>query len=99
VSAYNEIVLSADPELRVQFKYGRCWQYEYRVGDRISWDSLERPAGASGVVRIGGIAEVSGAATYRYFEITLNDDVIHSVIPISEERFEELEKLGRGAIP
>jgi hypothetical protein len=93
MSAFNEVLLGGEPFLRVQFKHGRCWQYEYLVGDRISWDGMERPESASGVVVVGGIAtDFSPSPTYRYFEIVFEDDVIKSAVPISEERFESLKR-------
>jgi len=44
-------------EWTIQFKYGNCWQYKYRIGDKIRWGGNKKGSNVVGNVRTGGIAE------------------------------------------
>jgi hypothetical protein len=41
----------------VQFKYGNCWQFEYRIGKKIRWGGNKKGQNVGGNVRTPGIAE------------------------------------------
>jgi len=91
VGRYNEIIMDNCPSLKVQFKHGMRWQYQYRIGDRIKWDHLRRPAEAEGTVVVPGISARANSQVDRYFAVVLVDDVIKSVDEISEHEYERLE--------
>lgn len=43
----------------IQFKYGNCRQYEYRLGDKLRWGGNKKGSNVGGNVRTSGIAEES----------------------------------------
>lgn len=47
----------ATATLRIQFKYGDSWQYEYEVGDRIRWDGNDNGAPGAKRVVVDGVTE------------------------------------------
>jgi len=47
----------AGQEWTIQFKYGDCWQYEYRVGDRLRWGGNDKGQNVGGEVRTDGSPE------------------------------------------
>jgi hypothetical protein len=92
MSAYNTVVLAAEEECprcrslirrRVQFKYGDTWQYDYAVGDRISWggNDVGKPAGL--VMALGYPEEcpVCGFDIGGVFDVILRAGVIEDVVP------------------
>lgn len=91
MGVFNELLLSGNLVQRVQFKHARCWQYEYKIGDKISWDGIERPIEADGTVLIPGVA-IDGAVQggVVYYQITIEGDVITSAIAIPKSEFDEL---------
>ena len=46
-----------EQEWIIQFKYGDCWQYEYRIGDKLRWGGNQNGRNVGGNVRTDGIAE------------------------------------------
>jgi hypothetical protein len=44
-------------EWTVQFKYGNCWQFAYRIGDRLRWGGNKKGRNVGGRVRTDGIVE------------------------------------------
>ncbi|WP_437548688.1 protein phosphatase 2C domain-containing protein [Sorangium sp. So ce367] len=82
-------------EWRVQYKYGYCWQHEYRIGDRICWfDPPGRPAPLSddgenvgGLVTVPGLVE-SGCSKCGLGDgaaLWFRDNVVHAIeITLSE---------------
>ena len=90
MGAYNEVIVDGPRPENIQFKYGRCWQYQYKIGDKISWDVVSRPQEARGKVTVGGIAQRDGE--YRYYAIEIENDVIKAVHKISEQDFQALER-------
>lgn len=90
MGTFNELLL---PEIgRVQFKHGMRWQYEYKIGDTISWAPLARPDWAAFCVKVPGIAggELKDEP-YRFFEIEVKDDIIIGAQEISASEYERLE--------
>ncbi|UFP94208.1 hypothetical protein [Gloeobacter morelensis] len=70
-------------ELRVQFKYGDTWQYEYRIGDRLRWGGNDTGKPGAKRVVVYGIDEhcpYCGLEEGDY-EVWLENDVIVSVQP------------------
>lgn len=41
----------------VQFKYGNCWQTDYRIGNTLKWGGNDVGENVGGKVRTSGIAE------------------------------------------
>src|SRR5262245_6903344 len=41
----------------IQFKYGNCWQYEYRIGDKLRWGGNKKGSNVGGKVSTEGVAE------------------------------------------
>jgi hypothetical protein len=64
MSAFNTIEAEAscpscghEQEWTIQFKYGSCWQYEYRIGDRLRWGPNKKGSNVGGPVRVPGVTE------------------------------------------
>ena len=98
MSAFNTVVLAAEEvcprcgsliRRRVQFKYGDAWQYDYVVGDRISWggNDVGKPAGL--VVALGHSQDcpVCGFYPGGVFDVILRGDVIEDVVPGSTQPY------------
>ena len=95
MGAFNELIIEGPEPGRVQFKYATCWQLEYRLGDRISWDGIARAETADGIVIIPGIGCRREDDEFRYYAIELDRDVIRSVTAISERAWEDLSRQPR----
>ena len=71
----------------VQFKYGNCWQFEYRIGDKLRWGGNKRGSNVGGEVRTEGIAEEKckrcGTGSINGV-VYLNDNIITSVELLKE---------------
>jgi len=70
--------------VRVQFKYGNTWQYEYQVGDILKWggNAIGKP-GKRRVI-VDGIAESCPKCSYDEewnFYVLIEHDVIIAVEP------------------
>jgi hypothetical protein len=87
---FNELIIDTDPPRVIQFKYGMRWQDRYRIGDRIGWDHLVKPDQASGRVVIAGIGPRESDGSFKYYAISIVDDVIESTTEISEADYESL---------
>ena len=75
-------------ELRVQFKYGEEWQYEYRLGEKLGWGGNQRSKpGASKVVAEGTNELCPQCSTLSNddYEVWVEKDVITRVRPASGE--------------
>lgn len=91
MSAFNTVVVPwTDPrsgqttDLRIQFKFGDTWQYEYRVGDVIRWGGNDiGPKGAKYVVVDGCLEGDPPTGVGEDFEVHLRADVIEKVVPAS----------------
>ncbi len=64
MSAFNTVKTRAScpfcdnsHEWTIQFKYGNCCQYEYRVGNKLRWGGNRKGQNVGGLVRTAGIAE------------------------------------------
>ena len=73
-------------QVRIQFKFGDTWQYEYQVGDRLRWGGNDIGKPGYRKVVIDGIAE--GCPTCGFdeewnFYIFLENDIIQTVEPAS----------------
>lgn len=90
MGAFNTLVLKqACPacgrkiELRIQFKYGDTWQYEYSLGDLVRWggNDIGRP-GQKHVV-VDGVAEDCPACDHELpdYEVHIENDCIARVVP------------------
>jgi hypothetical protein len=66
--------------LRIQFKYGATWQYEYRVGEVLRWGKNDRGRQDIKSVRVHGISEdCPNCGSFHEFDISVRDGVIQSV--------------------
>ncbi len=70
-------------EFEIQFKFGDVWQFEYRVGDRLSWGGND--AGSPGhkkvlLLGMGGPCPNCGE-NFQLFHILLEMDRIAEVCP------------------
>jgi len=64
MGAFNTVKAEGDcpfcgyhAEWTVQFKYGNCWQFEYRIGQKIHWGGNKKGRNVGGSVRTDGIVE------------------------------------------
>ena len=91
MSAFNTVRLTqACPtgnhigEFEVQFKYGDCWQYEYRLGDKLKWGGNDNGKPGHKRVVVDGVGYCSKCgpeAEYPDYEVWLEHDQIVSVRP------------------
>ncbi len=71
-------------ELRIQFKFGDTWQYEYHVGDKIRWGGNDiGPKDAKYVVVDGVLEDESSEGIPEDFEVYIRDGAIEKVVPAS----------------
>src|SRR5687767_13529501 len=66
-------------ELRVAFKYGDVWQYEYRLGDKLGWGGNQRGKPGARKVVVDGANEACprcGASPDDNYEVWLEGDAI-----------------------
>jgi hypothetical protein len=82
---------------RVQFKYGDTWDYDYQVGDRISWGGNDkgRPAHRVQVLGFPEECPVCGYDPAGVYDVFIEDDVIVDVVPGRTLPYEEAEKEGQ----
>lgn len=101
----NCVRFNARPNVSwIQYKWGFVREIDYAIGERISWEGMQRPPEADGIVRVSGVAirpfdetKVTlrqGEFEEIFFEIVFNDDRIESVREISEEDYNRLEAGG-----
>ena len=91
MSAFNTVVVpwidpqsSQQTELRVQFKFGDTWQYEYHLGDRIKWGGNDiGPRDAKYVIADGCLEGTPPQGLGEDFEVHIRDGVIERVVPTS----------------
>jgi hypothetical protein len=101
VGAYNIVLVPWEDAksgrkltLRVQFKFGDTWQFEYRVGDRIRWGGNDiGPRDAKYVVVDGALEGDPPEDVSEDFEIYIEDSVIKRVLPASGQH--DFAKLGK----
>lgn len=77
--------------IRIQFKYGVRWQYEYNLGDRIAF-----PAGVdigdTRVTLVGGFTEwPMPSEESSNYEIRFEYGFATSIRPITEDDYDRLE--------
>ena len=71
----------------VQFKYGNCWQFEYKIGDKLRWGGNKKGSNVGGKVRTEGIAEEECQRCERGSitgVVYLSDNIIVSVELLKE---------------
>jgi hypothetical protein len=93
MSAFNVVtVTTACPgcqspvPVRIQFKYGNTWQYEYKVGNRLKWGGNDIGKPGYRRVVVDGVAEKCPNCGYndeRNFYVFVEHDVIKAVEPAS----------------
>lgn len=66
MSAFNTVTAEAScpycshkQTWTVQFKYGNCWQFEYKIGNKLRWGGNKKGQNVGGNVRTEGITEES----------------------------------------
>lgn len=42
---------------RYQFKYGECWQHEYRIGDELKWGGNQKGKPSEGLIAMDACGE------------------------------------------
>lgn len=95
MGTFNEIIIDGNQIKRIQYKYGLCWQLEYRIGDTVKWENIERPNFADGGIVIPGISsrlERGGGEVYSFYAITIVNDRILSVKEVSEKEYGQIER-------
>jgi hypothetical protein len=92
MSAFNTVVQPAEElcprcgsltQRRVQFKYGDTWQYEYAVGDRISWGGNDVGVPAT-LVKVLSYQEDCPVCGYDFggvFHVIVGNGIIEDVVP------------------
>jgi hypothetical protein len=96
VSAFNVVTTErpepcprcGSTELRLQFKFGDCWQTEYRFGDRVRWggnDKGERGLPAVEVLAYPESCRVCGYDEDRAHGLSLEDDVLVAYAALTPE--------------
>jgi hypothetical protein len=94
MGAYNKLITDCacpfcghQQPWTIQFQYGDCWQYDYKLGDVLQWGGNEKGENVGGYVRTDGITEEScqacgydGVAAAIYFR----DNVIVQVELLQE---------------
>jgi len=91
MSAFNTVTVAIiDPEtgnstpLRIQFKFGDTWQYQYQIGDKLKWGGNDiGPRDAKHVVVDGVLEGQSPTGVGEDFEVHIRDGVIEKVVPAS----------------
>ena len=89
MSAFNTVTSNLscpycgeNQEWSIQYKYGDCWQFNYVVGDIISWGGNDNGKNVGGKVRTDGIAEnkcQSCGSEDLEAEVHFNNNKIESV--------------------
>lgn len=76
-------------EIKVQFKFGDTWQYEYRVGDTLRWGGNDIGDRTAKHVVVDGCLESASSpgGVPEDFEVHVVDGVIERVVP-STGRFD-----------
>ncbi len=81
--------------IRIQFKYGECWQHEYKLGDRIAFapgTDLQQAR----VTLVGGVTEPPMTTKEsEFYEIRFEYGFAASIRPISENEEARLENTWR----
>jgi hypothetical protein len=74
----------------VQFHFGDCWHFEYRIGDEIRWGGNDEGEPGLGLVVVEGYGDQcpncgdwDGAAQHEPYEVWIRRDRIESVRPYS----------------
>jgi hypothetical protein len=95
MGAYNSLIVDIKYnncnrlyKVKVQFKFGDAWQFEYLVGDRIAWGGNDIGQQDLPMVKVYGVVESTICPYCGYFneeeyDINIEKDVIKNVIPIS----------------
>src|SRR5262249_30183452 len=66
----------------IQFKYGNCWQFEYKIGDKLRWGGNKKGRKVNGNIRTEGIAEGSCINCSRNFinaAVYVSDNILQKV--------------------
>ena len=75
----------------VQFKYGDCRQYEYRIGDKLRWGGNKKGSNVGGCVRTGGLTEERCRRCSRGY--------IEAAVYFSNNVIERVELLKQALLP
>jgi hypothetical protein len=65
--------------LKIQFKYGDTWQYEYVIGDKIKWGGNDIGIRAKRIVISGISEECPLCKKDENFVIYVNDNIITQI--------------------
>ena len=106
MSLFNVIVVKTEcpwcgksSTMDVQFKYGKVWQYEYRVGDALVWPECSENASEKRTRKISGVAIPCRFCVKDFidFEIVIENNIIKSVSPLAltvNARSQEITRQG-----
>ncbi len=92
MSAFNTVIVTwkdsksgQSKDLRIQFKFGDTWQYEYRIGDRIKWGGNDIGSKNAKYVVVDGCLEgTPPEGCGEDFEVYIRNSTIEKVLPASE---------------
>ena len=68
----------AEGEQRLQFKYGDTWQFEYRLGDALSWGGNDKGQLGARRVVVDAISDCGQCGAFADYEIFVENDVLTS---------------------
>jgi hypothetical protein len=75
-----------ESSMEVQFKYGKLWQYKYKIGDPITWATERQAKSVKQRVSIPGVAMPCKYCVKDFidFEITIEKNIVTSAYPRPE---------------
>lgn len=89
MGAFNELIVGEHGRaFHIQFKFGSCRQYLYKIGEHIVFDVGQ--LGQNERYLIPGIAQIADA--WQHFAISFYEGVIENYSRISEEEYDQLQK-------
>ena len=66
-------------EVRVQFKYGQTWQYDYKLGERLRWGKPQRGEAGCAEVVVNGVDICPACKDEWDLYVFVSHDVLDSV--------------------
>ena len=92
MSAFNNVLTQSccpfcnhNQKWSVQFKYGDCWQFDYKIGDVLRWGGNDYGENVGGNVRTEGIASESCESCGK--------DFIYAAVYFRDNRITKIELL------
>jgi len=75
----------------VQFKYGKTWQYDYRLGDPLNWSGTQADRGSPGARKVRVEAIAANPCPYcgtedLEFDVMVDGDRITALEPVGPTR-------------